>query len=135
MSAKTFFDTSVLIYVVTKSHWRSQIAAGRLRGGGVISTQVLNEFVNLSRKNMQQDWGAIKQDLEDIRRLCDPVLPVTLATHEEGLRIAQRYGYRIYDSLMIASAIESGCSTLLSEDMQDGQTIGSLTIQNPFAAP
>ncbi len=135
MSAKTFFDTSVLIYVVTKSDWRSQIAAGRLRAGGVISTQVLNEFVNVSRKNMQQDWGAIKQDLEDIRRLCDPVLPVTLATHEEGLRIAQSYGYRIYDSLMIASAIESGCSTLLSEDMQDGQNIGSLTIQNPFATP
>jgi predicted nucleic acid-binding protein len=135
MSAKTFFDTSVLVYVVTKSDWRAPIAAALLRAGGVISIQVLNEFVNVSRKKMRQDWDAIKQDLEDIRHLCDPVLPVTLATHEEGLRIAQRYNYRVYDSLMIASAIESGCSTLLSEDMQDGQIIGSLTIRNPFAAP
>ena len=62
-----------------------------------------------------------------------PPLPITLATHEAALGIAARFGYRIYDSLIIASALEAACATLYSEDMQDGQVIeGRLTIRNPF---
>ena len=52
--------------------------------------------------------------------------------HESGMRIAGRYGYRIYDSLMIAAALEAACFTLYSEDMQHGQVIDGLTIRNPF---
>jgi predicted nucleic acid-binding protein len=46
--------------------------------------------------------------------------------------IAERFGFRIYDSVILAAAIEAGCTMLLSEDMQDGQHVGSLTIRNPF---
>jgi predicted nucleic acid-binding protein len=52
--------------------------------------------------------------------------------HDEALRISQRYKYGIYDSLVIAAALEGGCSVLYSEDMQHGQSIGSLKIRNPF---
>jgi predicted nucleic acid-binding protein len=61
-------------------------------------------------------------------------LHITLEIHKEGLRIAQRYGFHIYDSLIVAAAIEAGCSTQYSEDLQDGQIIGPLTIQNPVLA-
>ena len=132
MRAEAFFDTSVLIYIVTDDEWRSGIAARVLQGGGVVSAQVLSEFVSVSRRKMRQEWHKIRQDLLDIRSLCGPVQPITLETHEEALSIAQRYGYHIYDSLMIAAALEAGCTTLYAEDMQDGQVIGALTIRNPF---
>jgi predicted nucleic acid-binding protein len=96
--ARAFFDTSVLVYVVTDDDWRSEVAASLLRRGGVVSVQVLNEFVSVLRKKMRQSWDTIQQDLSDIRTLCNPALSVTLSTHEAALRIAQRYGYQIYDS-------------------------------------
>jgi predicted nucleic acid-binding protein len=72
--------------------------------------------------------------LAAIRVLCPPPLPITAATHEAALVIAGHTGYAIYDALIIASALEAGCGTLLSEDLQDGQLIdGRLTVRNPFA--
>ncbi len=59
-------------------------------------------------------------------------IALTLSIHELGLAIASRYRYTIYDSLLIAAALEAGCSILYSEDMHDGQVIGSVTIRNPF---
>ncbi len=50
--------------------------------------------------------------------------------HEVALRIAEKHGYNIYDALVVAAALEAGCSTLYSEDLHDGQTIeGQLTIE------
>ncbi|WP_348532406.1 PIN domain-containing protein [Rhizobium sp. RU36D] len=71
--------------------------------------------------------------LDMIRALLD-VVPVTVATHETGLAVAERYGLSTYDAMIVASAIIAGCETLLSEDMQDGLVIdGRLRIINPFA--
>jgi len=56
-------------------------------------------------------------------------------THDIALPIAAKYGYHIFDSLMIAAALQASCKTLYSEDMQDGQVIDGLTIRNPFRRP
>ena len=133
MPAKVFFDTSIILYIVSKDDWRAPIATDLLSGGGIISVQVLNEFVNVMRRKFRRDWDLVDEDVFDIRTLCNSILPVTLKTHEAGLRIARRYGFHIYDSLIVAAALEAGCSTLYSEDMQNGQIIESLTIRNPFA--
>ena len=58
---------------------------------------------------------------------------MTVQTHEAAPSIVSRFGYSIYDSLVIAAALEAGCTTLLSEDLRAGQTIDGLTIPNPFA--
>jgi predicted nucleic acid-binding protein len=59
--------------------------------------------------------------------------PITLDTHDAAIVIAAGTGYAFYDALIIASALEAGCATLFSEDLQDGQVInGRLTIRNPF---
>lgn len=53
--------------------------------------------------------------------------------HEASLKIATKHGYHIYDALVVAAALQAGCTTLYSEDLQDGQTIDQkLTIRNPF---
>ncbi len=94
---------------------------------------MLNEFANVARRKLNRPWPEVRQALADIRALCPPPLPITLATHEAALGIADRLGYRLHDSLVIASALEAGCAALLSEDLQDGRVVeGRLTIRDPF---
>jgi predicted nucleic acid-binding protein len=133
MPAKAFFDSSVLIYALSRTDPRSLVTFELLDRGGIISVQVLNEFANVASKKLRLDWQRIEEILDEIREYLEPPMALTLPIHELGLAIARRYKYTIYDSLLIAAALEAGCKTLYSEDMQDGQTIGSLTIRNPFS--
>lgn len=133
MKGGAFFDSNVLIYTLAENDPREPTAARLLASGGTISVQVLNEFADTARRKLRLSWTDVAQALDDIRALCPPPLPITLATHEAALGIAGRLGYRFYDSLIIASALEANCATLFSEDMQDGQLIeGRLTTRNPF---
>jgi predicted nucleic acid-binding protein len=126
-----FFDSNVLLYAVKPEDPRAEPARLLLAGGGIISVQALNEFTNVARRKLGQSWSEVNEKLGAIRILCE-VTPITLATHERALSIAERYGYRIYDALHLAAALESGCSVLYTEDMQHGQEIEGLTIRNPF---
>ena len=134
MRGGAFFDTNLLVHAALQPDPRSERARGLLARGGAVSVQVLNEFANVAGRKLRRPWPEVAQALSDIRALCPPPLPITLATHEAALGIAGRLGYGFYDSLTIASALEAGCATLYSEDMQDGQAIeGALTIRDPFA--
>jgi predicted nucleic acid-binding protein len=56
-----------------------------------------------------------------------------LQGHQGGLAVAERYRFSFSDALIVAAALESGCTTLFSEDLQDGQVIDrTLTVRNPF---
>jgi predicted nucleic acid-binding protein len=100
----------------------------------VIGVQTLNEFGAVAARKLGMPWEEILDALSALRELCpSPPVPLTVKTHDAALRIAGRYGYHIYDSLVIAAALEARCNTLFSEDMNDGQTIEGLTIRNPFA--
>jgi predicted nucleic acid-binding protein len=132
MPAEVFFDTTILVYAVTKDDPRAGTAEELLAAGGIVSVQVLNELVAVGRRKMRMRWEAIEEILSAVRDLCGEPVPITAKTHEGGVKVAQRFGYHIYDSLMIAAAHEAGCTILYSEDMQHGQRIGSLEIKNPF---
>jgi len=132
MSGKSFFDTTLLIYAVASEEPRSAIAERLLAQGGYLSVQVLNEFTAVARRKMKMTWEEITDALLAIRALCEPPTPLSITTHEAALEIAARYGYPIYDALILAAALEAGCDTLYTEDMQNGQSIGPLTIRNPF---
>jgi len=128
-----FFDTNVIVYAFAKDDHRTTIAEMLLAGGGVIGVQILNEFVAVAARKLGMPWEEILEALSALRELCpSPPIPVTVKTHDAALRIAGRFGYHIYDSLVIAAALEARCDTLFSEDMNDGQTIDGLTIRNPF---
>jgi len=129
-----FFDTNVLIYAFAKDDPRAKIAETLLAGGGVVGVQTLNEFVAVAARKLAMPWAEIQEALSALRELCPSPVPLTLKTHDAALRIAGRYGYHIFDSLVIAAALEARCNTLYSEDMSDGQTIDGLTIRNPFLA-
>ena len=126
-----FFDTHVLLYAVRPEDPRAERARLLLADGGLISVQALNEFTNVARRKFGQPWGEINEKLGAVRALCE-VKPLTVATHERALALAERYGYQIYDALQLASALENGCSILYTDDLQHGQQIEGLTIRNPF---
>ncbi len=135
MNAKPFFDTNVLVYALAHDERRTPVAEALLDNGGVISVQVLNELVAVGRRKLGKEWSEIEEALGAIRALCDRALPVTIETHEAALRLAGRYGFRIYDALIVAAAVEAGCDTLYTEDLQAGQVIdGQLVVTNPFPA-
>lgn len=134
MSVKAFFDTNILIYAFAQNDPRCDAAEALLAGGGTISVQILNEFVAVALRKLAMPWDEVLESLAAIRTLlCLPPVPLTVGTHEAALKVTRQYGYRIHDSLVVAAALEVGCDTLYSEDLQDGQVIGALTIRNPFA--
>jgi predicted nucleic acid-binding protein len=133
MSDKAFFDTNVFVYAIIQDDPRSDHAEELIARGGTVSVQVLSEFAAVARRKTKMPWVEIRLALDGIKTLCPDPLPITLDTHTEALAIAEKYGYRIYDALIVASALEARCTILYSEDMQDGQVIdGRLTIRNPF---
>jgi predicted nucleic acid-binding protein len=133
MPADCFFDTSVLVYTVAHADHRSAVAEELLLRGGWISVQVLNELVAVAKRKLGMNWQEISEATANIRTLCEAPVPLTMDTHDEARRISERYGYHFYDSLVIASAAEAGCSVLYAEDMQDDQMVGTVCIRNPFA--
>ena len=133
MSVSPFFDTTILIYSIWETDARAAVAEALLAAGGHISVQVLNEFAAVARRKLKMSWKEISESLDSIRSLCQPVTPLTVQIHESALKIAAKYGYNIYDALILAAALDAGCDTVYSEDMQDGQKIGPISIRNPFA--
>jgi predicted nucleic acid-binding protein len=131
--AKAFFDTNVLIYAVVQDDPRSARAEEILLSGGVLSVQILNEFVSVARRKLAMSWREVNQALDAFRVLCTAPLPITVKIHEAALKIAEWHSYNIYDALVVAAALDAGCATLYSEDLQHNQTIaGQLIIKNPF---
>lgn len=127
---KPFFDTNVLLYLLSDGN-KADRAEIRLAAGGVVSVQVLNEFATVASRKLKMAWPEIRDILTTIKAVC-AVVPITLETHEMGLAIAERYKFSLYDSLILAAAGQSGCRTVYSEDMQNGQVVNGVTIQNPF---
>jgi len=79
-------------------------------------------------------WPALRAFLVELREGLD-ILPVTIEVHDAGLRLAERYGFAIYDSFIVAAALAAACDKLWSEDMQDGLMVEDrLRIVNPFGS-
>lgn len=127
-----FIDSNVLLYIISADPAKRDRAKDVLAGGGVVSTQVLNEFANVASKKYRVAWGPVREALGTIKAFCR-VDPLSIAVHERGIDLAETYRLNVYDGLIIAAALIGGCAKLYSEDMQDGQQIGALTITNPFA--
>jgi len=111
---------------------RNQTAARLLAVGATVGVQTLNEFVNVASRKLAMPWDRVFKPLEAIRFLCPEPVPITVDIHDIALAISNRYGYGIYDALIVAAALQAECGTLYSEDMQHGQKIDGLTIRNPF---
>jgi predicted nucleic acid-binding protein len=131
-TGRPFFDTNVLLYLLSENASKADRAEAVLAAGGVISVQVLNEFASVALRKIGLNHAEIRDILGTVRSVCQ-VRPLTPETHELGLDICERFGFSLYDSMIVGSALEAGCAILYSEDMQSGRQINDqLVITNPF---
>jgi predicted nucleic acid-binding protein len=133
MNDRVFFDTNVLVYSLGQDDVRTPTAEALLARGGTISVQVLNELASVAHRKLRMPWPEVAEAIAAIRKLCQSALPVTTETHESALRLAEEHQLNVYDALIVASALEADCATLLTEDLQSGKVFdGRLTVRNPF---
>lgn len=128
-----FFDTNIVVYAFSTDAKRDR-AIKTIAPGGIISAQVLNEFTNVLRNKQRQSWAVIEAVIRTARAQFGGIRPLTAETHAAALLLARDHNLSFYDALIVASALEAGCDTLYSEDMQNGRAFGDLKIINPFAA-
>jgi predicted nucleic acid-binding protein len=126
-----FLDTNVLLYLLSADQAKADTAETLLARGGTISVQVLNEFAHVARRKFHAHWVAVHDSLTAITANL-ATQPVTVETHELGLRLSERHMLSVFDGQLLAAAILATCDVFYSEDMQDGQVIEGLTIRNPF---
>lgn len=132
-AADQFFDSNVVLYLISEDETKADKAEELISQGGHISVQVLNESASIATRKLKMTHDEVREVLASVRAICQ-VNPLTEETHDLGMQIADRYQLSIYDSMIAASALAAGCKTLFSEDMQDGLVINrKLRIKNPFA--
>ena len=128
-----FFDTNVVLYLLSADPAKAERAEELVAEGGLISVQVLNEVTAVTRRKLGMSWREVRDVLAQLRAAC-AVAPLTVETHERGLLVAERFRLSVYDGMIVAAALLAGCSILYTEARQDGQVIdGQLTLRNPFA--
>jgi predicted nucleic acid-binding protein len=140
MSGRFFLDTNIFVYSFDASSPRKAAEAEKLiRGaietrGGIVSYEVVQEFFNVALRRFSKPMNGADAE-QYLSTTFRPLLSVhsSQALYGEALRIGDRFRLRWYDSLIVASAIEGQCDVLYSEDFQDGQQFGGVTISNPFA--
>ncbi len=135
MNVENFFiDTNILIYFVKDSTGKAELIDTILLNNSenYISTQVANEFCNVALKKLNFSTGELIFSLENFAQIFN-IYTVNISTIKKALKIKEKYAYSYYDSVIIASALQTNCSTLYTEDMHHGQIIDNrLTIINPF---
>jgi predicted nucleic acid-binding protein len=136
MSARSFFDTNVLVYADDKAAPTKQrralalVAEHQRAGTGVVSLQVLQEyFVTVTRK-LQVDPSIARRKVELLAEF-DVAAP-QVADILAAIDLHRLHGLSFWDALVLRSAKQAGCSVLFSEDLQEAREIDGVRIVNPF---
>jgi len=139
MSDKYFIDTNIFIYSFdTENPQKNDIAkkliANALENGtGIISYQVIQEFLNVATQKFIKPL-TFKDAQRYLNVVLEPLCEVFSSTElfHKALEIMDRWRFPFYDSLIISAALQADCVTLYTENMQHNQAIKDLTIKNPF---
>lgn len=140
MSGRFFLDTNIFVYSFdTAAPAKAKKAIQLIRraadsGAGIISYQVVQEFFNVALRRFVHPMSAAEAE-QYLITVFRPLLAVhsSPAIYLEALHIAEKSRIAWYDALVVAAAVEGGCDTLYSEDLQHGRKFGELRIENPFA--
>ena len=141
MNGGDFIDSNVFVYLLdpndaVKRRRAEDLINGAMQSGTAsISFQVVQETLNVLTRKLEAVVSSAdaRRFLEEVLTPLWRVMP-SPGLYERALDVHARYRYSFYDSLIIAAALADGCTRLYSEDLQHGQRIEGLTIENPFAA-
>ncbi len=130
---RAFLDSNVILYYYTSNERSKARLAGEagFRSDAIISTQVLSECSNVLSKKRKYSWIEIENVISELIDLFS-IKTIGIQTVKKAIELSGRYQYSYYDSLILASAIESQCEVLYSEDFQHNQLIEGVRIVNPF---
>ncbi|MDD5673573.1 MAG: PIN domain-containing protein [Chitinivibrionales bacterium] len=133
---RVFFDTNILIYAtndgdVTKKK-RAETVLRAHAENGMVSIQVLNEFLNVLLKKQKLSRSEALAHCERMRRAFD-ICALDAAVHEKGIALLARHRMGVWDSMILAAAVVNDCDVLFSEDFTAGQRFEGCRIVNPFA--
>jgi predicted nucleic acid-binding protein len=140
MPARFFLDTNVFVYTFDgrdaskRARARSLVQTALETGSGLTSFQVVQEFLNVATRKF-----AVPLEVDDcalyIDRVLGPLCEVhsSIGLYHRAVEIQERWRLSFYDSLIVSAALSASCTTLFSEDLQDGQRIREITVRNPFS--
>src|SRR5438067_5577571 len=134
---RTFIDTNVFVYAEDADEpGKRRIAQGLIRQlaveqRGVVSTQVLTEYIAAARRRLKFSLSQCRQTVLLMRRFDVVLIKPDLVL--EALDLAITYQLSHWDALIIKAAAVSGCHVLVTEDLQHGETVDGVRIENPFA--
>jgi predicted nucleic acid-binding protein len=138
MNGRVFFDTNVLVYLFDSGEpEKRRVAQERferegLAGNAVVSTQVLQEFYVILTRKLEPALESGKA-CEAVQSLCKfPVVHIDPDMVLSAIRRSRAAELSFWDSLVIETAVHGQCGILLSEDLQDGQVIDGVRVENPF---
>ena len=133
MTIKVALDSNVLVYAhELDDPQKQQRAVDLLDDYPIVSSQVVSEYLNVLRRKLPGAKDATLHTAWLILSKTQLVM-VGLDTILLAKRLTRRYQFQLFDSIIVASAIQSGCNILYSEDMQDGMLVeDSFSIVNPF---
>jgi len=132
MNDKFFLDTNVCIYAFDRDGKKKEKALDLIVSNqATVSTQVLMETANVAGKKLKFNQEEIELSVNYITTFCSLQF-IELSTIKLAFQIRRKYQYALYDALIVASAIESNCGILYTEDMQHEHFIDNMRIINPF---
>lgn len=130
---KFALDTNILIYTHDENALDKQnIARDLVVRSPIICSQALAEYINVLRRVIKIPKAFIISACMPNLKHCQ-IRAIDIETLQTAERLIQRYDFQIFDAIIVASALETGCNTLYSEDMQHNMKIDrKLSIINPF---
>lgn len=138
MTGKSFIDTNIFVYSVDAAEPAKQKRAKQVlrdTPGVVVSTQVMNEFYNISTRKLATPLPTdAAADVVGSMTLYTCV-PVDADLVLRAIREGQRWQLSHWDALVVAAARQAGCDRVLTEDLSDGAVYDGLRIENPFVTP
>ena len=135
---RSLLDTNILVYADATDEPAKQrlalalIMALRSDGSAVLSTQVLQEFVNVALRKLRLPQALVRERIAFYRRF--EMVPASADVIVGALDLHVLHSLSFYDALIVQAAVASGCQRVLSEDMQHGASFGGVRIENPFLA-
>lgn len=135
---RTFFDTTILVYLFDadaddkKAQARARFETEATAGRALLSTQVLQEFyVVVTRKlSVPLESETAEEIVRNLSLL--PVIGIDTEKILAAIGRSQKMQLSFWDALIIETALAGGATRLLTEDLQHGQIIDGLQIENPF---
>ncbi|PSL28749.1 PIN domain-containing protein [Dyadobacter jiangsuensis] len=133
MATNIALDTNVLLYLYdANDHTKRRVSEGIVASNPIISTQVISEFINVTKRALKLPKQEILYKCNLVFDRCQ-IISVDQEILDHSYYLLKKYDFQIFDSIIISSTLAAGCNTLYSEDLQHNQLVeGKLTIINPF---